>query len=133
MTANQKVGYGNPPKEGQFKTGQSGNPKGRPKGSENLATTLRKVLGRKVQIIEKGKKRSVTILEAVVLALRSKALSLDIKAIKLLLEFASKYLPSAVSTATQTLPAPFIWTDDDSNLTPFLEEIANGKPIDVQH
>jgi Family of unknown function (DUF5681) len=30
-----KVGYGKPPKARQFKPGQSGNPKGRPKGSRN--------------------------------------------------------------------------------------------------
>lgn len=31
----QKVGYGQPPKSTQFKPGQCGNPKGRPKGSKN--------------------------------------------------------------------------------------------------
>lgn len=30
-----KVGYGNPSKSTQFKPGQSGNPKGRTKGSRN--------------------------------------------------------------------------------------------------
>jgi hypothetical protein len=35
-----KVGYGKPPKSGQFKRGKSGNPKGRPKGSLKLATDL---------------------------------------------------------------------------------------------
>lgn len=32
-----KVGYGCPPKEHQFKPGQSGNPKGRPKKNNNFA------------------------------------------------------------------------------------------------
>ncbi len=38
--AREKIGYGRPPKAGQFKPGQSGNPQGRPKGSTNLATDL---------------------------------------------------------------------------------------------
>ena len=40
--ANQKyeVGYGKPPVHTQFKPGQSGNPKGRPKGAKNKRPKL---------------------------------------------------------------------------------------------
>lgn len=37
---NYDVGYGKPPKSGQFKLGQSGNPKGRPKKSKNKVPEL---------------------------------------------------------------------------------------------
>jgi len=40
MRDEQPVGYGNPPKESRFKKGQSGNRRGRPKGSKNLKTDL---------------------------------------------------------------------------------------------
>ena len=36
--SDHKVGYGKPPKAHQWRPGQSGNPKGRPKGSRNRPT-----------------------------------------------------------------------------------------------
>jgi hypothetical protein len=58
------VGYGHPPREHQFKPGQSGNPRGRPKGAKNESTILHELLNRKVTLTEGGKSRKVTILEA---------------------------------------------------------------------
>lgn len=34
-----KAGYAKPPHHGRFKPGQSGNPKGRPRGAKNLRPT----------------------------------------------------------------------------------------------
>ena len=53
------VGYGCPPKSGRFKPGQSGNPKGRPKGSKNTATILQEELNSRVPIRENGKLRNI--------------------------------------------------------------------------
>ena len=39
-----KVGYGKPPKHSRFKKGQSGNPRGKPRGTKNSATLLRQAL-----------------------------------------------------------------------------------------
>lgn len=51
-----KVGYAKPDPEKQFKPGQSGNPKGRPKGRKNTMTLLQEILDGKMTITEKGKK-----------------------------------------------------------------------------
>src|ERR1700722_3483085 len=44
------VGYGKPPRRTRFRKGVSGNPKGRPKGSKNLASIFRKISHEKVQV-----------------------------------------------------------------------------------
>jgi len=61
----EKLGYGTPPRSGRFQKGKSGNPKGRPKGSRNLASIFRKVIYQKVEIKEGGVKKTVTKFEAV--------------------------------------------------------------------
>jgi hypothetical protein len=60
-----EVGYGKPPRANQFRSGQSGNPKGRPKGAKNEATILLELLNRKIDIREGGKIRKITVLEAI--------------------------------------------------------------------
>ncbi len=49
-----EVGYGRPPVASQFKAGQSGNAKGRPKGSKNLSTLLREEMDAKILVTENG-------------------------------------------------------------------------------
>lgn len=79
------VGFGKPPKSNQFRKGLSGNPKGRPKGSRNLATVLEQTLEEKVVINENGVRRTVTKLEAAVKQLVNQAASGDLSAVRQLL------------------------------------------------
>lgn len=74
MSEDYEVGFGKPPKETQFKKGQSGNPKGRPKNRMNLGTALEAVFSMKVTITENGKTRKVPYAEAFVRQLAVKGL-----------------------------------------------------------
>jgi hypothetical protein len=81
MTKKDKpVGYGNPPKHTQFKSGQSGNPKGRPKGIRNLNTDLEEELSLKILVTEGGHKQETTKQRAMLKSLFAKALNGDVRA-----------------------------------------------------
>jgi hypothetical protein len=75
-----KVGYGKPPKSGQFKRGKSGNPKGRPKGSLKLANDLAAELSEQITVREDGKARRVSKQRALIKSLMAKALQGDVRA-----------------------------------------------------
>jgi len=79
------VGYGKPPTHSRFKTGQSGNPRGRPKGTLNLATVLERTLREKVVINENGRRKIITKLEAAVKQVVNKAASGDPAALRQLM------------------------------------------------
>jgi hypothetical protein len=74
-----EVGYAKPPKSGQFEKGKSGNPKGRPKGSKNLATVVLRESRQPVRVNGPHGSRSVTKLEATVMQLGNKAAQGDIR------------------------------------------------------
>jgi hypothetical protein len=75
-----KVGYGKPPKAGQFKRGNSGNANGRPKGRLKLATDLAAELTEQITVREDGRARRITKQRALIKSLMAKALQGDVRA-----------------------------------------------------
>jgi hypothetical protein len=81
------VGYGKPPQHGRFSSGRSGNPRGRPKGSQNLTTLLSQALNQKVTVTEHGQSRQITKREAMITQLVNRAAGKgDLAAMRLLLD-----------------------------------------------
>ena len=85
------VGYGRPPKGSQFQKGKSGNSSGRPKQDPGIAAVFRKVSKQKVTANGPNGQRSMTKLEASVTQLVNKATAGDLKAMKVLLQIASRF------------------------------------------
>jgi hypothetical protein len=107
-TESDEVGYRCPPQSSRFKKGQSGNPKGRPKGSLNMANIFTKTLREKVVINENGQRRTVTKLQAALKQLVNKAASGDLRALRQLVELsrdseAKENQPGAMPSAINEL------------------------------
>lgn len=69
------AGYGKPPAHSQFKPGQSGNPKGRPKGCKNLRTEVEEELSQMIRIRENGKDLRVSKRAALIKAQINKGIT----------------------------------------------------------
>lgn len=60
----EQVGYQRPTRRTRFKTGESGNPAGRPRGSKNPIAHLSKTLREPVVVSQNGRRKSITKCEA---------------------------------------------------------------------
>lgn len=100
-----EIGYGRPPKATQFKPGQSGNRKGRPKGAQNFSKVLDKELNSLVPVTENGRRKNVRKKEVIAKQLVNKAAQGDLKATSILLSEARA--SESVTAAAVAPPASF--------------------------
>ena len=80
-----EVGFGKPPRHTQFKKGQSGNRKGRPRGSKNMNTLLEQELKQRLVVNENGQRKELTKMQAAIKNLVNKGLT-DRRFMQLLLD-----------------------------------------------
>ena len=128
MRDDDEVGYGKPPKATRFKKGQSGNPKGRPKGSRNFKTDVMATLEAPVQLKEKGRVKTVATQQAALLRLREKALSGNDRALDRLIELARTYNDENLAEAAAAALAP----SDQAILDNFIRR-RSVSPPDTPH
>ena len=102
------TGYGKPPERTRFRKGVSGNPKGRPKGSKNLATIFRKITNEKVQVNGPRGPRWISKLEAGITQLANRAAKGDPKAIRELIHWTRVFGDVAPCTAPPIVNIRFI-------------------------
>jgi Family of unknown function (DUF5681) len=111
-----EVGYGKPPLHTRFKTGQSGNPRGRPRGSKSLATLVGEALDQKVVVTDGGSRRKISKREAMITQLVNRSAQADLKAMQLLLG-----IMQDIERRSETRSPPTAFTEADQEILKLIE------------
>lgn len=98
-----EVGYRKPPAHTRFKKGQSGNPKGRRKGTQNLATDLAEELGERIRVREGDREYWASKQRAILKALMARASKGDVRAISVLFSIAKAVKSESAATADEPM------------------------------
>src|SRR5436305_11872288 len=85
-----KVGYGSTPEHSRFKPGQSGNPSGRAKGSQNLKTLFNKILDEEISLRDGADVKKISKAETVVRGVVVGALKGDPRNVAILFRLAEQ-------------------------------------------
>jgi hypothetical protein len=111
------VGYGKPPIHTQFRKGESGNPKGRPKVRKRIGTIFADQLRRRITVSENGKSYTIDRQEAFIIQTLNKAIKGDARAsrdlIYMLKEFGFFDMPAVRKTLViraKIPPPPYLRT-----------------------
>jgi hypothetical protein len=122
-----RVGYRRPPRHSRFQSGQSGNPRGRPKGVKSLPDIVRKIVGQKVTVTENGRTRRMPRLEAILLRAAGEASRGDPRALRLLLQLTERY-----GESVQTPPDREVTGAEDlAILRRYLPDFDDPSPIGI--
>ena len=116
-----EVGYGKPPRHTRFKKGgPSANPRGRPR--KNLLASLVEGLNKKVVVTENGRRRKITVREAITSQLINKSATADLRATKMLLDLIKDAERQAGAT-TASEPAPRFTAADEEVVEQLIERL----------
>jgi hypothetical protein len=119
MTDDYEVGFGKPPQHTRFKPGQSGNPNGRPKGTNNLKTDLAEELHELIIVHEGGTAKAVSKQRAMLKALIAKAVQADARAAAIITDMMYRLLHEDEGDDASRGPSP----DDKSIIEAFVQRL----------
>jgi Family of unknown function (DUF5681) len=114
-----------PPRKGQFHPGQSGNPRGRPKGSKNIRTYVHELLGAKIPVIEGGKTRNIPRAQAIAIQLVNLAAKGDPKGLAAILNL-TRELDEAIG---QSRPGALMQIADEEVMQDIIARIRAEHPL----
>lgn len=106
MTEKPKHKSGRPPADTRFQPGQSGNPKGRPKGRVSFETLIERELRKSVVITENGRSRRMTKKEVIIRRLTHESIRGEYRAIELLLKLVGPGREKEVEASAEDFSMP---------------------------
>jgi hypothetical protein len=108
------VGYGKPPMIRRFKSGDSGNRRGRLRGSKNRKTIVREIANEMHTLTEDGGRRRRSTLELMLLALRNRAAEGNARAFREYQKYLAKFEPQETHSNVGVLVAPAGMTPEEA-------------------
>ncbi len=79
------------PRDTRFKRGQSGNPKGRPRGARGKRAILERVAGQRHAVTILGERQQLSTFQLLLRVIRDEAIKGNARAIRAMDDFATKY------------------------------------------
>lgn len=127
----EKVGYKRPPKKSQFKKGESGNPKGRPKQPKTLEQAVFEAIHKPKTVIANGKPTKMAGIDVLASKLTAGAIELKRSAMNEVITIVKKVETEQAAAAAAAAAAekqaietpPFSWDREEEELYAQLKEM----------
>lgn len=121
----EPIGYKNPPKHSRFKPGQSGNPKGRPKGARSLQTIVREQMTQKVPIRTAKGIKKMTHMEALMHKALEQGYAGNLRALTSIMQLYARSVPNEEAPPLESFDA-----DQSALINQMLSEAGfDGEPV----